>query len=213
MRLSFFSTERYLKMLVWKNFSKSFKDGEHSFLSPSSHAWYNYDDEKLVTVYISKLAANRGTALHLLACNLIKLKVPLPDVRKTLNMYVNDAIRLKLRPEEKLYYSKFAYGTVDAIEYVNNVLMISDLKTGKTKVSFLQLEIYAALFFLCYPELRLKCVKAIELRIYQNDDVLLETPGIDDILPIMDKIKRYSRILEELEVNYDDGFDALGGRS
>lgn len=198
--------------MIWKDFSRSFKDGEHAFLGASNHAWYNYDDEKLVRIFINKLASSRGTALHDLACKLIKMKVKLPENGSTLSLYVNDAIDFGLRPEEKLFYSKFAYGTADGINFTDGVLRISDLKTGKTKVTFLQLMIYAALFFLCYPEISLKMVKRIELRIYQSNDVQLETPGIDDILPVMDKIKRYSRILEDLEDNYDDGFDALGSR-
>lgn len=194
--------------MIWKDFSKKFKDGEHAFLGASQHAWVNYDDEKLVKVYINKLAASRGTILHDLACKCIKTKTKLPDNHKTLSLYVNDGIRYHLKPEYKLFYSKFAYGTADGINYENGVLKISDLKTGKSKVSFLQLKIYAALFFLCYPEISLKKIKSIELRIYQNDDVILDIPEIDEILPIMDKIKRYSKILEELEENYDEGFDS-----
>lgn len=189
--------------MIWKDFSKSFKDGDHAFLGASNHAWYNYDDEKLVRVFINKLAASRGTALHEAACRLIKLKITLPDDGSTLSLYVNDAIKYGLHPEVKLFYSKFAYGTADCIDFKDGVLRVSDLKTGKTKVSFLQLMIYAALFLLCYPEISLKNIKKIELRIYQNNDILMETPEIDEILPVMDKIKRYSRILEELEDNYD----------
>lgn len=189
--------------MIWKDFSRSFKDGEHAFLGASQHAWYNYDDEKLVKVFINKLAASKGTALHDLACKLIKMKVkPLED-GSTLSLYVGDAIDFGLRPEEKLYYSKFAYGTADAIDFNDGILRVSDLKTGKTKASFLQLMIYAALFLLCYPEIPLKMVKKIELRIYQNNEVLFETPEIDEILPIMDKIQRYSKILEDLEGTYD----------
>lgn len=192
--------------MYWKDFSRSFKDGDHAFLSPSVHSWINYDDDKLVTSYINKLASARGTALHSLACGMIKMKVVLPDTEKTLNMYVNDCIRFKMRPEEKLYYSKFCYGTADAITYKDYVLKVSDLKTGKIKASFLQLKIYAALFFLCYPECRIQDMEKIELRIYQNNEVHLEEPEIDEILPIMDKIVRYSKVLERLEEEYDDGF-------
>lgn len=194
--------------MLWKDFSRTFKDGEHSFLSPSTYSWFNYNDDKLVISYINKLAASRGTAIHALACNLIKLKVKLPDEHKTLNMYVNDAIKYHMRPEEKLYYSKFCFGTTDAVNYEDYVLRISDLKTGKIKASFMQLRIYAALFFLCYPEIKLPDVRRMELRIYQSDEVLIENPEIDDILPIMDKIVRYSRILQGLEDEYNDGFVA-----
>lgn len=189
--------------MIWKDFSKAFKDGEHAFLGASQHAWYNYDDEKLVKVFINKMAASRGTMLHDVACKLIKMKISLPGNNSTLGLYVNDAIEYGLRPEEKLYYSKFAYGTADGINYKDGILRVSDLKTGKTKVLFLQLKIYVALFLLCYPEISLKCIKRIELRIYQNNEVHVETPEIDEILPIMDKMERYSRILEKLEENYD----------
>ncbi len=199
--------------MIWKDFSKSFKDGDHAFLSASNHSWYNYDDEKLVKVFISKLASVKGTALHDLACRLIKMKVKLPEDKTTLSLYVNDAITFNLTPEYKLYYSKFAYGTADSIDFKDGTLRVFDLKTGTTKVSFLQLKIYAALFFLCYPEISLKCVKNIELRIYQNNNILVENLEIDDILPVMDRIKRCSRILEELEENYNDGFDAYGSSS
>ncbi len=200
--------------MIWKDFSRSFRDGDHAFLSPSTHSWFNYDDEKLVQSYVSKLAAARGTALHALACNLIKMKVHLPSENRTLNMYVNDAIYFKMRPEEKLYYSKFCYGTTDCISYEEDpgILRIHDLKTGKTRASFLQLEIYAALFFLCYTDYEFRNTKEIELRIYQNDEVLVEHREIDDILPVMDKIKRYSRILEELEGKCDE-FNSFGGGS
>lgn len=191
--------------MFWKDFSRTFKDGEHSFLSPSIHSWINYNDDKLVTTYLNRLAASRGTALHALACNLIKMKVALPDAEKTLNMYVNDCIRNKMRPEEKLYYSKFCFGTADAINFKDRTLKVFDLKTGKTKVSFMQLRIYAALFFLCYPEIKLSDVEEVELRLYQNNEIMVEKPEVDDILPIMDKISRYSRILQGLEDEYDEG--------
>lgn len=190
-------------LMLWKDFSKAFRDGDHAFLGASQHAWYNYDDEKLVKTYVHKLAAARGTALHDLARRLIEMKVTLPPEQKTLNLYVNDCIELGMRPEMKLYYSKFAYGTADAMDYNDHTLRVFDLKTGVGKVSFLQLYIYAAFFFLAYPEISLKKVKHIDLRIYQSNEIQREEPGIDDILPVIDKIERYSRILEELEDEYD----------
>lgn len=196
--------------MYWRDFSKTFKDGEHSFLSPSAYSWFNYDDDKLVTTYLNKLAASRGTALHDLACRLIKMKVKLPKMQRTLNLYVNDCIKHRMRPEEKLYYSKFCFGTCDAISYDQGVLRVFDLKTGRIKASFLQLKIYAALFFLCYSEVKLADVKDIVIRIYQNDEVEEDHPPTDEILPIMDKIIRYSRILQGLEDEYDEGFDAYG---
>lgn len=200
--------------MIWNNHNRDMKDGEHAFLSPSTYSWLNYDDEKLVQTYINKLAASRGTALHALAANLIKMKVMLPNTQNTLNMYVNDSIRFKMEPERKLYYSRFCYGTADAIgidkkEYVR----VFDLKSGKIKASFNQLRIYLALFFLEYPQFKPGTVRGMETRIYQNDEIRIEKPNADDILPIMDRIVRYSKVLERLEEEYDDGFDSYGSGS
>lgn len=191
--------------MIWRDFSKAFKDGDHAFLSPSQHSWFNYDDEKLVKTYLNKMSAAQGSALHALACNLIKMKVRLPDLSRTLNMYVNDCIECRMRPEYKMYYSPYCYGTADAISYEDHTLRVFDLKNGKIKVSFVQLEIYAALFFLCYPEVKLPDTD-IELRVYQSDEIRVENPEPDIILPIMDKIVRYSKVLDRLEEEYNDEY-------
>ena len=57
--------------------------------------------------------------------------------------------------------------------------------------------IYAALFCLEY---RVKPGEIeIELRIYQNDDILVCNPEADDILPIMDKIQRFDKMLARID--------------
>ena len=60
-----------------------------------------------------------------------------------------------------------------------------------------QLEIYAALFCLEYKikpgDIRM------ELRIYQNDEILVYEPTAEDILPIMDKIVHVDKMLEKIE--------------
>jgi len=78
----------------------------HSFLSPSKSAWTNYDIEKLDRVFFTHLAAQRGTELHALANDLIRLGVKLPRAPKTLNMYVNDALGFRMSPEQTLYFLK-----------------------------------------------------------------------------------------------------------
>lgn len=123
-------------------------------------------------------------------------------------MYVNDAISEKMEPEKQLYHSKFCYGTADAIGVKDGTLSIYDLKTGKIPASFTQLEVYAALFFLEYPQFKPGSIK-MELRIYQNDEVRIEEPEVDKIVPIMDRIVRFSKVLQHLEDEYDDGFDTL----
>lgn len=196
--------------MIWNNHSKEIPKGSHAFLSPSTYSWCKYDDDKLVRTYINKLAAARGTAIHELAQKLIGMKVRLPDTEDTLNMYVNDAISAKLEPEKQLYYSKFCYGTADAIGVKDGKLTIYDLKTGKIPASFVQLEIYSALFFLEYLQFKPESTR-IELRIYQNNEVKVEEPEIDVIVPIMDRIVRFSRALQYLEDEYDEGFDTLWG--
>lgn len=186
----------------WNDHSREMPDGIHAFLSPSSHSWCNYTDDKLTTTFVNKLAVARGTELHALACELIKMKVRLPNEEKTLNMYVNDCIKYDMEPEKKLYYSKYCFGTADAIGIKGNLLRIHDLKTGKTKASMLQLWIYAALFFLEYPDCNPGLMK-VECRIYQSNDVKVSYPETDDIVPIMDKIIRFSKILGRLEEEFN----------
>ena len=59
-----------------------------------------------------------------------------------------------------------------------------------------QLEVYAALFCLEY---KIKPGEIeMELRIYQNEEVLYHKPTAEDILPIMDDIIRNSKALERM---------------
>lgn len=173
-------------------------EGCHAFLSASKYSWLNYDEDKLVETYYSALAAQRGTELHALAAQLISNRVKVKDTKQTFNMYVNDAIGFRMKPEQILYFSEHCFGTADAIAFdeQNCFLRIHDLKTGTTKVSMHQLEIYAALFFLEY-DLPVKDTE-MELRIYQNDDILIANPTVVDIAPIMDKIVAFDKILEQI---------------
>jgi hypothetical protein len=171
--------------------------GVHALLSPSEYHWLNYDDDKMDRVYHMKRAAQRGTELHALAHELIRLGVKLPDVPKTLNMYVNDGVGFKMDCEQVLFYSDNCFGTVDCIRFRNNTLRIHDLKTGVTEASMKQLEIYAALF--CLDCLMSPFDINIELRIYQNDSVKVHVPEPTDIMGIMQKIKYYSHRIEALK--------------
>ena len=80
-------------------------EGCHAFLSASKWHWINYDEEKLYSSYINHLASEQGTILHEFAKSCIFLGQRLEDNKKTLNMYVNDAIGFKMIPEQVLYYS------------------------------------------------------------------------------------------------------------
>lgn len=179
--------------------------GQHAFLSASKYHWIGYDDEKLDRVYVAALAAKRGTELHELAHNLIRLGVKLPGNRNALNRYVNDAIGFRMRSEQILYYSENAFGTADTIGFKKTrgsdrfLLRIHDLKTGVTPTSHHQLEVYAALFCLEY---RFKPFEIdIEMRIYQGTEVGVWEGDPDAITHIIDRIitfdKRITAIKQE----------------
>lgn len=184
-------------------------EGTHAPYSPSQSAWLRYDEEKLVRVHLKKKAAMRGTMLHEWAMNTIILGIKQPDDGKTLSMYVNDAIGFKMKPEVVLYYSPRFYGTADTICFrkINGryMLRIHDLKTGEHPVSIEQLRTYAALFFLEYAK-EFKITPGdvdIELRIYQNNQVLYDIPTAEDIVPIMDTIVSHDKITGKLDNEED----------
>ena len=173
-------------------------DGRHAFLSASKHHWVNYDSDKLVSSYTKFLAAQRGTRLHEFASECIELGIKLPKSKKTMNLYINDAIGYKMTTEQPLFYSENCFGTTDAISFKQNFLRIHDLKTGVSPTSMHQLEIYTALFCLEYavdPN-----TIDIELRLYQSDEIIIHTPPIQDILYIMDKIIIFDKELDKLKM-------------
>lgn len=180
------------------NFVKHLKlEGLHAPFSASQSSWLRYTDEKMLAVYENKRAAEIGTRIHAWAKETIDLGIKQPRSNKTLYNYINDAIGYQMSTEVVLYYSNFFFGTADAISFRKNELRIHDLKTGssgKIEEHVEQLRIYAALFCLEYKikpgDIRM------ELRVYKTDEVLVDTPTAEDILPIMDKIIRFNKILE-----------------
>lgn len=172
-------------------------EGLHAFLSASKYHWINYDEDKLYSAYINHLAAEQGTMLHDFAKTCILMNQRLDDNKKTLNMYVNDAIGFQMKPEQVLYYSPYCFGTADAISFKHNLLRIHDLKTGKGPTHMEQLEVYTSLFCLEY-DVDIKDID-VELRIYQNDEVRIHNPDITEIIPIMDKIVTYTKLIESWE--------------
>ncbi len=172
-------------------------EGLHAPFSPSQASWLRYDDEKALDVYTNKKASEMGTRLHEWAKKTIDLGLKQPRSKKTIYSYVNDAIGFKMDTEVVLFYSERFFGTADAISFRNGLLRIHDLKTGKLPAHIEQLEVYAALFCLEYK------VKPgdidMELRIYQNDEILYHNPTAEDILPIMDKIVHLNKLLEKLD--------------
>ena len=194
--------------------------GKHALLSPSQPYWLNYNEDKLFEKYLSNYAQAMGTALHELAEQLIRHGIKLKKTDKTVVLlhllesgipraaieidriynnfmnYVNDAIGFRLTPEQLLVYSNNCFGTADAISFKNNFLRIHDYKSGTTPAKMEQLMIYAALFCLEYKykpgEIEM------ELRIYQNDEIICHNPEADEIAPIMDTIIHHDRMLADL---------------
>ena len=183
--------------------------GKHAFLSPSGYSWLGYDAEKMAKSYENKQNVARGTALHEIASQLIKSKTELAPKKKALNLFVNDCIRDGMSSEVLLYYSDHCFGTADGIKWDSDQLelRIYDLKTGVSKPSFKQLDIYAALFCLEYG-VNPKKITIIQ-RLYQGngyqeqatikDKARIEGENPGNIAWIMSHIKEMSKILEEKE--------------
>lgn len=172
--------------------------GSHALLSPSNYHWVNYDDHKLDAKVFAAFQATRGTQLHNLAQQMIELGIKLPTTNQTLNLYVNDCIGFRMQPEVTLFFSPNAYGTADAISFRAQLLRIFDLKTGLTKTSVKQLEVYCALFCLEY-DVKPMAIQ-MELRIYQNDDVQIFEGDPLEVARIMSKIVDFDRRINELRM-------------
>lgn len=198
-------------------------EGKHALLGASKHSWLNYDDEQLYRSYISSFAQQIGTLVHAYAKDKILYRQPMEDNRSERNAlilyllkngipyqvipvenlfynlmpYVNDAIGYKMTPEQVLYYSDYSFGTADAISYGRNVLRIHDLKTGVGPASMDQLMVYAAWFFLEYKKEVNFQKSRTELRIYQNQEVIVHTPTIHDISEVMEKVIHGAMVIEK----------------
>lgn len=180
------------------NFNKhSNLEGQHAFLGASKYHWLNYSPDKVADSYRKFLATLKGTELHDFASHCIRLGQKLPKSRKTLNMFVNDAIGFKMTSEQVLYYSDNCFGTADAISFRNNFLRIHDLKTGENQARIEQLMIYAALFCLEY-DINPEDIE-IELRIYQYDDIFPYIPTAEEVRDVMKKIVASDKIIQKVK--------------
>lgn len=172
-------------------------EGAHAFLSPSNYHWLNYNEQKLESVYHNVKAKEEGTVLHAFASIAIQKRIKLGKFKKALNLFVNDAIGFKMQSEVVLCYSRNAFGTADAIDFKDGVLRIFDLKTGFSKASFNQLDIYAALFCLEYNVDPNKI--EIEERIYQFNGYETNVPSPEHIEEVMEKIVHFDKLVEEFK--------------
>lgn len=173
--------------------------GRHAFLSPSNYHWINYSDQKLESRFISAMAAKRGSDLHALAHEAIRLGVRLAKSNESLATYVNDAIGYKMNCEQPLFYSENCFGKADTICFRRNKLRIHDLKTGIIQTSEHQLEVYAALFCLEYSVDPVTI--EVELRIYQRDEIRIFNPFVENIIEIMNRIIDFDQQIEMLKAS------------
>lgn len=166
--------------------------GEHAFLSPSSYHWINYTPDRLIERWTASQAMAYGTQQHEYAQREIK-EGRLSNLVGTVGLYINDAIRYRMTTEQVLFYSENCFGTADAIAFRGKTLRIHDLKTGVHPGSVHQLEVYAALFCLEY-KIDPFSIK-INLRIYQDNEVVVYDADPEDIVYIMEKIQEFDRII------------------
>ena len=196
-------------------------EGSHAFLSASKYTWLGKSNEEIAQAYTNSYATTIGTMVHSYAADSIRFreKIRKSDARglkfdlmrrgipefaidirtffSTVMSYVNDCIDYRMDPEILLYYSDLCFGTADAIQVSGDILRIHDLKTGSTQAKIEQLMIYAGLFFHEYgykPE-RMRT----ELRIYQNDDILIYEPEVNEIREVMKAIVEKDRVLQKLK--------------
>lgn len=200
-------------------------EGKHAILSASSWYWLNDSTDDLIYRLRSKYAQSIGTILHDVACKHIKHRIKLHKYDKNnvilelltngipaaviesldfdlmfdnLMTYVNDCIGFRMEPEVVLCYSDNFFGTTDAIAYSERerFLRIHDYKSGVTEASVNQPMIYAALFCLEYG------IKpgniTTELRIYQNNEINIWQPSVDEIAPVIDKIVTFDKFLTRI---------------
>ena len=172
-------------------------EGKHAFLSPSNYHWLNYNDQKLEARFHAYKAARRGSDLHNLAHEAIRLNVKLSKGNQALSTYVNDAIGYRMNCEQHLYYSDNCFGTADTICFRRNKLRIHDLKTGISSTSEKQLEVYAALFCLEYQVDPFAI--EIELRIYQRDEIRIFEPIPEHIHTVMETIVYFDQQIEMMK--------------
>lgn len=169
---------------------------QHAEFSPSQCSWNNYTDEDFIRVRRNRQAAEYGTKLHALAKMMIDegiVLAPSDDpVKDNLRMYVNDCIKHGMETERRLFYSPVFGGTADAMSFKRKKLIIFDLKTGVKPAKIEQLMNYAALF--CLTERKDPSKIAIELRIYQNCEVMIYEPESDEIQRIIDTIVHFDAL-------------------
>lgn len=120
-----------------------------------------------------------------------------PEVFATVKTFVNDSIGFRMASEQRLEFSKYVFGTADAIKHSEGLLRIFDLKTGASSAKVEQLDVYAALY--CLVNKIDPNEIEFETRIYQGDEVYTTHPSSEDIGSIMGHIVHVDDILSRFE--------------
>lgn len=116
------------------------------------------------------------------------------EVFETARLYINDGIAFRMTAEQPLVYSDYVFGTADTISFRDNLLRISDYKSGDHPASMDQLMTYAALFCLEYT-VKPRDIKT-ELRLYQAGEITLEEPETEDLEDTMATIINVTKVAE-----------------
>lgn len=173
---------------VWLNYNDdelldSFKNKKRSDIGTELHEWasgqiklmqnvsYGRDVEKGLRYHIYKKYENAPDYRDVLLLSMTFLPT---DVYGTVKAFVNDCIGYGMLSEQKVQYSNLFFGTADAIRYTNNSLKVFDLKTGSRPAKIDQLYVYASLYCLEHGIKPLDI--ETEVRIYQNNDVVVNVP-------------------------------------
>lgn len=116
------------------------------------------------------------------------------EVFEMARLYINDGIAFRMTAEQPLVYSDYVFGTADTISFRDNLLRISDYKSGDHPASMDQLITYAALFCLEYT-VKPRDIKT-ELRLYQAGEITLEEPESEDLEDTMATIINVTKVAE-----------------
>lgn len=207
--------------MLWNDHSRDMPKDAHAFLGASRYSWLNYEDVDLRDAWERQFSQVLGTTLHELASQLIENRIktsykdknlilitllekniPRTIINKNMDRlmrnfipYVNDGIGFRMRVEQPLVYSENVFGTADCISFdeKKKFLRIHDYKSGTTPAHIEQLLIYASLFCLEY-NFRPGDL-GFELRIYQEGDQIIANPGAKDIVPVMDKMMYFDKLI------------------
>lgn len=188
----------------------------HAPFSPSQNYWLNYDRKKLLEFWKNRKAQQIGTDVHSFAAEQLRQEYyfrenNLPysnrhSHRDIFSLFLNHSMDNWMQPEVAVKYSDICWGHADSLAFnlKKRTLYINDLKTGKHPAPMDQLEIYAAIFYAEYKPI-LQFQHGIdlndcrtELRIFQNNEVILEEPPIEYIInEMLGKIRLQHEILAE----------------